>query len=43
MTLNMIIASRLNDGRTIKPDGPLKSIFPVAKLDMLQTKMLMNY
>ena len=23
---------RLNEGRVIKPDGPLKAIFPVAKV-----------
>ena len=43
MTINMnLTQSRLNEGRIVKPDGALKAIFPVAKLDMLQTKMLMN-
>merc|ERR1712196_721317 len=31
-----IKAKKLNEGRIIKPDGPLKAIFPVAKLDMLK-------
>merc|ERR1719316_2268693 len=31
-----IKAKKLNEGRIIKPDGALKEIFPVAKIDMLK-------
>merc|ERR1719230_694950 len=31
-----IKAKKLNAGRVISPDGPLKKIFPVAKIDMLK-------
>merc|ERR1712224_837228 len=31
-----IKAKKLNEGRIVKPDGALKAIFPVAKLDMLK-------
>merc|ERR1711998_345150 len=31
-----IKAKKLNEGRIIKPDGALKAIFPVAKIDMLK-------
>merc|ERR1712224_634555 len=31
-----IKAHKLNDGRTIKPDAKLKTIFPVASIDMLK-------
>merc|ERR1719194_181166 len=31
-----IKANKLNDGRTIKPDAKLKTILPVASIDMLK-------
>ena len=32
----MVCETRLNEGRIIKPDGPLKAIIPSAKIDMLK-------